>query len=168
VITVDPAGIQIREAFPADAEAIAAVHLDSIRSLGPRFYPPPSVDAWAAAVRPGMHLAAMAVGEVFFVAQDHHGHQLLGFSSYVPASDPRAPQGVSVYVSGSVSRRGVGSALLRAAEERARLHGATTIEIVASLAGVPFYRANGFVDREHVDVMFGGQTLECLTMRKAL
>jgi GNAT superfamily N-acetyltransferase len=86
----------------------------------------------------------------------------------VPASDPSAAHGVSVYVRGLASRRGVGSALLSAAEARAREQGATVIEIVASLPGVPFYRANGFADVARCEVTFGGRAVECLTMRKPL
>jgi len=43
-----------------------------------------------------------------------------------------------------VARRGIGTALLRFAEDHARTHGAKAIAIQASLAGVGFYKANGF------------------------
>jgi putative acetyltransferase len=157
--------VRIREAVPADATAIADLHIDSIRSLGPAFYAPAVVSAWAAVVTPAMYLSAMAGGEVFFVAQEHEQAELLGFSSHIPAA---GPHGVSVYVRGTAARRGLGSSLLRVAEDRARAHGATQIEIQASLPGVAFYRANGFETVAPSDVVFDGQTIQCLTMRKVL
>jgi hypothetical protein len=36
----DLADVRIRPAHRADAEAIMLAHLDSIRSIGPTFYPP--------------------------------------------------------------------------------------------------------------------------------
>ena len=44
----DLGDVRIRPAQPADAEAITLAHLDSIRSLGPAFYPSEVVEAWSA------------------------------------------------------------------------------------------------------------------------
>jgi hypothetical protein len=35
---------------PSDVDDIAAAHLDSIRSIGPRFYDPAVVDDWGAQI----------------------------------------------------------------------------------------------------------------------
>ena len=40
------AGVTVRRATEEDAAAIALAHLDSIRSVGARFYPPDVVEAW--------------------------------------------------------------------------------------------------------------------------
>ena len=70
---------------------------------------------------------------------------------------------------GSAARRGIGTALLRLAESHALAHGATSIEIQASLAGVAFYAANGFdeIGRSEVTLSSGGK-IPCVFMRKAL
>ena len=58
----------IRRAYPSDANDIAAAHRDSIRSIGPRFYPPTVVDDWGAGLTPDIYVNAIDGGEVFFIA----------------------------------------------------------------------------------------------------
>lgn len=53
----------MRRAHPGDAEAILLAHLDSIRSIGARFYSPEIVDAWAAGLTPEVYVHAMEGGE---------------------------------------------------------------------------------------------------------
>ena len=60
--------IETRKAHPDNAAAILAAHLDSIRSLGPSFYPPEIVEAWGAGLTPNVYVKAMEGGEVFFIA----------------------------------------------------------------------------------------------------
>lgn len=159
---------ETRRAGPGDAEAIAAAHRDSIRSIGPRFYPPAVVEAWGAGVRPDMYVQAMAGGEAFFIAIGPVDGTpgVLGFATH-RADD--AQDGASVYVRGGAARRGIGTALLRLAEQHAVAHGASSIHIQASLAGVPFYRANGFDALGPGEaVLVSGQSMPCVHMRKRL
>jgi GNAT superfamily N-acetyltransferase len=80
-----------------------------------------------------------------------------------------AQDGASVYVRGIAARRGIGTALLRLVEEHARSHGATSIQIQASLAGVAFYKANGFKElRRGEAVLMSGQSMPCVFMHKVL
>ena len=157
--------VELRRATPADAPAMAAAHLDSIHSIGPAFYSPELVDAWASSVTPEMYVKATAGGEVFFIAVAPDG-RVLGFASHVPN---RGNDGASAYVRGSAARQGVGSALWRMAEAHAREQGATAITIESSLAGVAFYRAHGFVEIERCDVQLqNGVAIPCVMMRKDL
>lgn len=154
----------IRIATPADAAAIADAHLDSIHAVGPRFYPPAVVEAWASVVTPALYLSAMAGGEVFFVAEESNDRsRLLGFSSHL---EQRGVHGISVYVRGAVVRRGLGTTLLRLAEDHAVAHGADALEIQASLPGLAFYTAQGFEAVGPADVVMGGHAIPCVTMRK--
>lgn len=156
-----------RRAVPGDAEAIAVAHLDSIRSIGPKFYPRNVVEAWSAGITPEIYAKAMQGGEAFFVAIGQLGDEpaVLGFSTHrVDRQD-----GASVYVRGSVARRGIGNALLRLAEAHARANGARTIQIQASLAGVEFYKANGFEELGRGEALLtSGQSMPCVFMRKIL
>jgi GNAT superfamily N-acetyltransferase len=159
----------IRCAGAADLDAIAAAHRDSIQSIGPAFYPADVVAAWQRPVSADRYRRAMDNGEVFFVAVAAvacHG-DIVGFSSDYTIDG--AKHGTSVYVRGTAARRGVGSALLREAEAHARAQGATTIEIDASLPGVPFYKRHGYValDPER-SVRIGGREIACVRMRKDL
>ena len=77
--------------------------------------------------------------------------------------------GASVYVRGRVARQGIGTALLRLVEGHARAHRATSIQIQASLAGVEFYKANGFEELERGEaVLKSGKSMPCVLMRKQL
>ena len=71
---------------------------DSIRAIGPRFYPPELVDVWGAGVTPQLYVRAMEGGEVFFIAVGRvrtASLSVLGFSSH-HVDD--AQDGISVYV----------------------------------------------------------------------
>ena len=163
-----PGDVRVRPATPADAQAITLAHLDSIRSLGPAFYPSDVVEAWSAGLRPDIYVTAMDGGEAFFVATGTLDGELtvLGFSTH-RVDDGQ--DGASVYVRGRAARRGIGALLLRHAEEHARAHGANSLQIQASLAGVAFYKANGFEECGRGEAaLLTGQSMPCVFMRKLL
>ena len=160
--------VQTRRAGPGDAEAIAQAHLDSIRSIGPAFYPPEIVEAWGSGLTPDIYVKAMEGGEAFFIATGHIDGKaaVLGFST---DRVDDAQDGTSVYVRGGATRRGIGTALLRLAEEHAFARGATSIQIQASLAGVEFYKANGFEETDRGEAhLMSGRSMPCVFMRKLL
>jgi putative acetyltransferase len=160
--------VQTRRAGAADAEAIALAHADSICSIGPGFYSPEVVQAWGLGLTPDLYIRAMDGGEVFFIATGELDGQtvVLGFATHRVDDDQ---DGASVYVRGRAARRGIGTALLRLAEDHARAHGAQAIQIQASLAGVAFYKANGFDELGRGDArLMSGHLMPCVFMRKAL
>ncbi len=162
------AGLVTRRATPSDAGDIAAAHVDSIRSIGPRYYPPDVVDAWASGLSAALYERAMRDGETFFVAIGplDAGDVVLGFSTH--RSDGGQHR-TAVYVRGAASRCGIGSMLFRLAEADAVAACASSIYVDASLAAVEFYTANGFeeIDRgEHR--LRNGQAIACVFMRKDL
>ena len=158
-----------RRATESDAAAIAEAHLDSIRSLGPQFYPAGVVDDWSEGLGPGLYLEAMARGEVFFVAVGEIDGKMavLGFASDYRIEGSR--HGASAYVRGAVARRGIGSALMRLAEAQAIARGARSVRIEASLAGLEFYRAHGFVEIGRGEThLRSGRPIACVFMEKQL
>lgn len=160
---------EIRQALPADVDGIAMAHRDSIQSLGPAFYPPEVVEYWQEAIAGELYVKAMDAGEVFFIAvrETDAGGDVLGFASDYCIVGSK--HGSSVYVRGGSARQGIGSALLARAELHAVSNGATTIEIEASLAGVAFYRAHGFVETGRGKArLTTGRSIECVFMRKDL
>ena len=67
------------------------------------------------------------------------------------------------------TRRGLARRLYDACEAAARARGFHRFELMATLPGVPLYRALGFVDIEAVDVpMPGGLVLPCIRMGRRL
>jgi GNAT superfamily N-acetyltransferase len=159
---------ETRRAVPDDADAILAAHLDSIRSIGPSFYSASIVEAWSAGLTPALYVDAMAGGEAFFVAIGPLGGEpaVLGFATHRVDDEE---DGASVYVRGVAARCGIGTMLLRLAEHHARARGASTLAIQASLAGVGFYRANGFeaLGPGEARLTTGG-SMPCVFMRKRL
>jgi GNAT superfamily N-acetyltransferase len=160
---------EIRRAEPSDVNEIALAHRDSIQSMGPSYYPEEIVGYWQEAIDGQLYLEAMNGGEVFFIAVgDIDGRRaVLGFASDYCIEGQR--HGSSVYVRGRSARQGIGSALLARAEAHALETGATSIEIEASLAGVAFYKANGFVEIGRGEAhLTTGRSMECVFMRKDL
>jgi ribosomal protein S18 acetylase RimI-like enzyme len=162
------AAVEMRQATPADAPAMAEAHVDSICTLGPAFYSAPLVEAWGAGITPEMYVRAMQEGEVFFIALGAIDGEpaVLGFASHRPDG---GDDSASCYVRGSAARQGIGSALWRTAEAHARSRGTEVITIQASLAGVAFYRAHGFVEIGTEDARLQtGALIPCVVMRKRL
>lgn len=158
-----------RRAHPSDADAIAAAHHDSIRSIGPSFYPPHVVDDWEQGITGDLYVKAMEGGEVFFIAVGEIDGEaaVLGFATDYCIDGSQ--HGTSVYVRGIAARQGIGSALFKLAEREATARGATSIQVEASLAGVEFYQANGFeeVGRGETRLM-SGRPIACVFMRKLI
>jgi GNAT superfamily N-acetyltransferase len=163
------AAYEIRRAKPSDVNDIAMAHRDSIQFVGPSYYPEEIVGYWQEAIEGQLYLKALDGGEVFFIAVgDFDGRRaVLGFASDYCIEGQR--HGSSVYVRGRSARQGIGSALLARAEAHAISNGATSIEIEASLAGVDFYRANGFIEVGRGETrLTTGRSMECVFMRKEL
>lgn len=155
---------QIRRATADDVDEIAAAHLDSIRTIGSRYYPPEIVSDWAAEIKGDLYAKAMQQGEVFFIAIADN--EVLGFSSH---RIDDGIHGVSVYVRGKAARHGLGTALLRAAEKSAIASNASDIQIDASLAALEFYIANGFKEISRGDHQLSpGSSMSCVYMQKDL
>jgi putative acetyltransferase len=163
------AEVDTRRAHPSDADDIALAHRDSIRSIGPAFYPSNVVDDWEEGLTGQVYLRAMQSGEVFFIATGNvDGRTLvLGFSSDYRIEGSK--HGTSVYVRGEAARRGIGTALIRLAEAHAIANGATGIQVEASLAGVAFYKANGFAEVGRGEThLRSGRPIACVFMHKSV
>lgn len=84
--------------------------------------------------------------------------------------DPRkdAARVRAMYTHPSFIRRGVGRLILALCEDAARGEGFTSVELMATMAGEPLYRACGFEAVEEVVDNRGGAGVPLLRMRKAL
>jgi putative acetyltransferase len=157
----------VRAAEPGDADALASVHVESIRTLGAKVYGQDVIDAWGGPRTGESYRLAMDRERIFVaVDADSAGGGLLGFSSYRFENQQHR---TAVYVAGRAARQGVGSALFKAAEAAARERGASELHVAASLSAVPFYRANGFVELgpgQHR--LATGTIMACVFMRKPL
>jgi len=157
----------VRAATVDDAEDICTVRVDSVHSLAPGAYDEDVLRDWGRARSADRYVSAMKEGQRFFVAVEvAPDRPVIGFSSHYVNE---AGHGVIVYVAGRATRRGVGSELLRAAEDIAREAGATELVISASLVAVEFWAANGFKEIGRGEFTLGtGRAMACVHMKKMI
>lgn len=75
----------------------------------------------------------------------------------------------AMFVAPEHARRGLGRRILAACEDDAMREGFVSAELMATLPGVPLYRACGYEDVEPFDVILpDGVRLPCIRMRKSL
>ena len=73
------------------------------------------------------------------------------------------------FVAPSAARQGLGSRLMRHCEQQAAAAGFTTLELAATMPGVPLYLASGFVVTEPFEVQLpGGIAVPLARMRKRI
>lgn len=141
--------MEIRDAAPADAEAIWAVHVRSIRELGTDAYAPEQVEAWAAGCESADYEGSIRDLEFLVTERDGRDGDVVGFGSLAPEPPGRYEADVDaeitgLYVDPSVARQGVGSAICDELERRAHRSGVETLGPSASRNAVPFYEARGY------------------------
>jgi putative acetyltransferase len=154
------AGYLIRPGTPEDAEAIWRVRLASIRDLCSADYTPEQIKAWAGRKRPEDYERAIAAGERFWVAVD--GEEIVGFSRV------SADTLYGLYVAPSRLRRGIGTALLRAAEASARQAGVAELRLGSTLNAEAFYRRQGYAGAGRTSRAMNGVDVPCVRMSKRL
>lgn len=140
--------MSVRDAVPADAEAIRTVHAESIRKLGRDAYSQEQIEAWVRGCESADYTETIeAEGTETVVAEDDG--TVVGFGTVTFT----APEGydadvdadvTAVYVHPSADREGVGTRIYRELEERARRRGVQTLGLWASLNAVPFYETHGY------------------------
>ncbi len=154
---------EIRRATPDDAADINKVHMASVRSLAGSSYSAKEVEAWLKDGNPERFRRAMTErGETVFVASS--GGAIVGMSA-VLGDEIKA-----VYVLPEAVRRGVGSALLAAAEQAADLPADGRLHLYATLYAVPFYEAMGYRAEERIKHPSGANNvlLDAVRMEKTL
>jgi putative acetyltransferase len=138
----------IRDATPADVEAIRNVHRTAIRELGTDAYTETQVDAWARGCDSADYAATIESEETVLIVAERGG-DVVGFGSL----DLTPPEGyeatvdaevTGVYVHPSVAREGVGTCIHRELQRRAGTRGVETLGLSASRNAVPFYLDRGY------------------------
>jgi GNAT superfamily N-acetyltransferase len=132
---------KVRTASPSEARSLYALRARAIRVIEDFFYSPEQRRAWIRAITPEQLILDMRSGELACVLiAELHGNKA-GFAWL------RDDIVWGVYVEPSKRRLGVGSVLLRAIENQARLWGQAALWVSASNNSVGFYRANGYEPR---------------------
>jgi GNAT superfamily N-acetyltransferase len=186
--------MRIRLATDADTPELREVIEASVRGLQTRDYSPRQIELSLKSVY-GVDTQLIADGTYFAVeATDAAGRSkssmpkpglivacggwskrktLFGGDQYSgrqddlldPASD--AAKIRAFFVRPEWARRGIGTMILDACEAAAKAAGFRRLEMGATLSGVPFYAAKGYVELENVSVPLGeGESLPIVRMAK--
>lgn len=159
---MDGDNIRVRAAGTRDAEALWSVHRESIRVLCRKDYSSEQIAAWISGLAPDLYVRSMAEHqEKMWIAEADSGP--VGFAGR------RRDEITAVYVVPEVTRRHVGSVLLKTLEAGAMQEGVQELWLDASLTAVPFYQGHGYtVVRELSHTLRSGVPIICVRMEKAL
>jgi GNAT superfamily N-acetyltransferase len=173
----------LRPAILADVPAIEALIATSARALCSADYPPAVVEAalgtaWGCdteLIRDGTYFVAEAEGRyaasggwgkrrTLFGGDRREGRQSEWLDPATDAARIRA-----FFVHPDFARKGFARALLARCEAAAAAAGFRAAELMATLTGVPFYRAHGYAGDGRIEFPLpGGLRIAFVPMRKSL
>jgi GNAT superfamily N-acetyltransferase len=178
----DRHGIRIRPARPGDEGVLRPLQERASLAIGSRHYGRPAVEAYLREF--GSFDAGLIADRTYFVAELDGETAGCGGWSFRPHAfgsgdgdaapkrrrpwrDPAVLR--AFFVEPRFARRGVGRALVLAAEDAARSAGFRRGELTATLAGAPLYRSLGWSDVEIGAIATrSGPVLPVIHMAKAL
>lgn len=165
--------IQVRVARLDEIPRLAALVERSFRGLGAAHYAPAALDA---ALGPAIRIdrGLVEAGTYFAAERDGALCGCGGWSAQIatardaPLPSPRA-EVRAMFVAPEHAGRGVGRALLEAAEAAIARAGFPVAYLLATRSGLAFYRRAGYTAlAEHVIALPGGEALAVTCMQRAL
>lgn len=153
--------MKLRPFLKSDAEALARVYRDAVRTIGPGMYSARQVEVWALypddmeefrdRLSRGLTLVAEEAGE------------MVAFGQLDPIDHV-----AFLYCAGAFSRRGLASAIYEHLEHQAASSGVTTLTTDASRISRPFFEKKAFVVRAVEHPLRLGVEFERFRMTKAV
>ena len=130
----------IRTATNEDIESIYKVNNDSVRELCSSCYNEEDIIPWIARLHPSMYKPFIDNGTMKVVALES---EVVACGRLEPFSDTTATV-CCLYVSPSMSRKGIGRLLLQFLEKEAKVKGYKSVRLESSFNAEGFYRGNGY------------------------
>lgn len=177
---------KVRLATPADVPVLRTLIAASVRGLQANDYTPDQLEAALTSVY-GVDTQLVADGTYFAVETNSLPVEIVGCGGWSKRKtlyggdqwqgredsflDPRhdAAKIRAFFVHPEWARKGIGTLILDACEQAATVAGFTRLEMGATLTGVPFYLARGYVELERMAVpLAGGETLPIVRMAKKI
>ena len=154
--------MQIREATRADARQIVRMFHDTIHTVNTRDYTTEQVNAWSPSVPDADAWAEKRFPtRTTFIADDNG--TIAGFGELEGNGHIDC-----FYCHQKYQRRGIGSAIFRRIEDRAKILGLTRLFLESSITAFPFFEAHGFTVMKRQAVVRGGVELINFVMEKKL
>jgi len=172
---------RLRPAVPADIPRLREIIEASVRGLQAQDYSPSQIEGALTSVY-GVDTQLIADGTYFVAEVDNQiaacggwskRRTLYGGDQYAAREDSllnphlEAAKIRAFFVHPDWARRGLGTLVLEACEQAALQAGFTCLEMGATLSGIPFYRARGYLEQEPQFVpLDNGETLPIVRMTK--
>jgi len=172
---------RLRPAVPADIPRLREIIEASVRGLQAQDYSPAQIEGALTSVY-GVDTQLIADGTYFVVEADSQiaacggwskRRTLYGGDQFSAREDSlldphhEAAKIRAFFVHPHWARQGLGTLILEACEKAALQAGFTRLEMGATLSGIPFYRAKGYIELEKQKVPLGnGETLPIVRMAK--
>jgi GNAT superfamily N-acetyltransferase len=176
--------VYIRAATLDDVPALRALIERSVHELQKGWYTPEQIEAAASSVfgvdtqliEDGTYYVAEISGQVAGCGGWSKRGTLYGASHFSHSRndvllDPeREPARIRAFFTHpAFARKGIGRALLEHCEEAARQAGFTSMEMAATLPGVPLYKAHGYEQLESMEVPLpGGRSITVQRMARKI
>jgi GNAT superfamily N-acetyltransferase len=172
---------RLRQASPADIPRLREIIEASVRGLQAEDYSHTQIEGALTSVY-GVDTQLIADGTYFAVEVDDQvaacggwskRRTLYGGDQYAAREDSlldphhEAAKIRAFFVHPNWARQGLGTLILEACEKAAIQAGFTGLEMGATLSGIPFYRAKGYIELERQEVpLANGETLPIVRMAK--
>ncbi|XP_022796020.1 uncharacterized protein LOC111334526 [Stylophora pistillata] len=169
---------RIRNAIETDAEDIYRIHTEAIKKKCSTRYSTEDVSAWVARQEKAKYLPFIAANEII-VAEIARDRRVVGFGHLIAdtlteadsneTADGKAMQIRGLFADPDCGVKGVGTALVKELENRAKEYGAVRVKVNSSLNAVEFYKKCGFVALDITSHQISEQScLQCQKMIKEL
>jgi len=154
--------MQIREATRADVRQIVSLFHDTIHTVNTRDYTDEQVNAWSPFVPDADVWAERKIQTRITFVADENG-TITGFGELENNGHIDC-----FYCHQKYQRRGIGSAIFRQIEEKAKILGLSRLFLESSITARPFFEAHGFTVVKQQIVIRKGIELTNFVMEKLL
>ncbi|MEM1278026.1 MAG: GNAT family N-acetyltransferase [Pseudomonadota bacterium] len=131
----------IRAYREGDTAGLLRVHRSAILAISTEIYSQAELESWNHGKTEDLYIRAIEEGEAYLIGET--GGVMAGFCSYKCHPD-QTGEICGLYVDPKAQGQGLGSALLRRAEQALVSENAARLMIEASLAALPFYLRAGY------------------------
>ncbi|MBV8538477.1 MAG: GNAT family N-acetyltransferase [Alphaproteobacteria bacterium] len=160
-----PPGLSLRAYEERDADAVRCLHAVAFRGLAAAHHSPPQIAAHDALIMAPAYAEDLARSHLLLAVHPELG--LVATAGWLAMPDrPGTARIRKVFVHPGMARRGLASAMVSAAEQRARAAGLSKLFVRANINAVPLYEKLGYRAIEAGSMPAGGENLPVMFMEK--